>query len=327
MITLNKMKIRAMKIVLTLQFDVFPGKGNTKTIYCTSLPNYLHAVAAISRLPQWQGNTASLAIYGMLVEDCFSLTKFNTMNVAFYNQVNIYADYIEVDQESDGGYDQVKVQAACDKLPLIYMGQVINAGVDFNNPDRPFVIQSNVTVQSLAVVTDSTSVNDTANLTTVVNSMIATYNATKPQIKYQLKAVLPEQIVTNTHLVGSFASQLQELCSNYDYQIRTEFSEDNIQLLTLTKVGTSITSQAQPLNVDSGMLGFPVTISFGVAAKEWFNPFRGVNDLVDLQSYYTPLNGQYYVWQQQIVLQTQGELWESSLTLYGFNNSEFAGFQ
>ena len=42
--SLNALKIRGCKIILTLQKGVFPNSGgsNTKTIYSASLPGFLH---------------------------------------------------------------------------------------------------------------------------------------------------------------------------------------------------------------------------------------------------------------------------------------------
>src|SRR5271169_2826362 len=90
---LTQMKIRGMKVILSLQQGggAFPATGaNTKTIYSASLPGYLHIEANINRLPAWQGNTASVVIYGMTKEDCIAATKFNPIYVQFYNQIQIY---------------------------------------------------------------------------------------------------------------------------------------------------------------------------------------------------------------------------------------------
>lgn len=327
---LTSMKIRGMKIILTLDRNSFPNNGaNTKTIYSASLPGYLHIETTLTRLPAWQGNTATVVINGMTKEDCEAATKFNTINIQFYNQIQIFAGYLEqIPANPDGTFEQDTVIAAIDNLPLVFLGQLVMAAPDYNNPNRPFVIQALLMTQALATMSTTTSINAPQQLSTVVNSMINTYNSTFPQITYRLNEIYPDAQVNNAHYLGSFSQQLQALCNDYGYQIRVDFPDtpiSNEQIITLTKIGTAPpNTSAQDLMTSTGMIGYPRVLPFGILALEFFNPTRSINDLINLQTDFTAIQGQYYVWQIQSVLHTHGDSWESALTLYGFNNSAYA---
>lgn len=317
-----------MKVVLTLEtggagFPEAQG-ANTKTIYSASLPGYLHVEANIQRFPEWLANTAVVAIFGMTDDDCFAATKYNiTVDRPWYNQIQIFAGYLDnAVQLPDGTYSQDAIISEIDKLPLAFLGEIVSAGADFNDTNRPFIIQANITLQALSVLSQSTSVNNSTSMATVVQNMAAAYNSTNPQIKYQLRSVTPDQIINNTHLNGTFVNQVQQLCNDYGYQLRIiNSNQPNTQLLQITKIGNAVTGNTQILSPDNGMIGFPVVLPYGIAVREFYNPNRSLNDLISLQTYYTPLAQNYYVWQMQTFLQTLGDSWETVLTLYGFSNT------
>ncbi len=325
MTQLTKMRIRAMKIVLTLQQGSFPNGNNVKTIYAASLPGFLHAEANIQRMPAWLGNTAVVVIYGMTDYDCFQATKYNiTIDRSYYNQVQVYAGYLEnISANNDGSYTQGIVTAAIDKLPIVFLGQVASAGADFNDPNRPFIIQAVVTTQALSVINQPTSVSIPTNLSTIIQGMITTQNNTNPQITYNLSSVSPDTVVNNAHYSGSFSSKLQQICSDYGYQFRIIMTSTNIQNIEVTKIGTSLGSNATTLSSSTGMIGYPTVLPFGIAVREFFDPNRSINDRINLETFYTPLAQTYYVWQMASILQTNGDAWESNLTLYSFNNSAY----
>ncbi len=334
---LNVMKIRGMKIVLTLQRGTFNSQGaNTKTIYSASLPGFLHIDVALQRLPAWQGNSAMISIYGMTLEDCFSATKFNSINVAYYNQVQIFAGYLPpLTANRDGSFNEIDVTNAIDQLPIVFLGQILTAAPNLNNVNRPFIIQAVLITQALATMGSSLNNNVQTNLSTVIKSIINSYNSTLPQIEWQLNNVYPDQQINNAHYTGSPAQQLQSLCADYGYQIRVSFpnlqdpAATQIQTLDITKTGTAPpNSPIDILNSSNGMIGYPNVAPFGIQVREYFNPLRSINDQINLQTYFTPIDssiaGNYFVWQILSILQTHGDEWESQITLYGFNNSAYA---
>lgn len=327
---LNSLKIRGMKVVLTLQKGAFPAHGgaNVKTIYATSLPGYLHVDAMIQRLPAWLGNNAIVTIYGMTKDDCEAATKFNSINIQYYNQIQIFAGYISPTPNKDGSFDQQAVIAECDKLSQVFLGQILSAGVDYNDPNRPFVLQANVTAQSVVRILQSTVTNTSHNFSQVVTTMITTHNNSNPQIRYELDSVNPDQIVNNCYYTGSFKQQLETICTDYNYQfniLMPSTNSPNTQRLEFTKIGISTGRTKTTLNSSTGMIGYPTVLPFGIAIKEFFNPRRSINDNITLDTYYTPLKGNYYVWQMQSQLQTNDAAWETTLTLYSFDNTAFEG--
>lgn len=315
----NRMKIRALKIEVIFDKELYPdGLSNTKTIYSASLPNYLHCEVYLNRLPGWLGSNASVVIFGMLNEDITAMTKFNPIFTNFSNQVNVYAGYIDIVPEPDGSYSQDRVTNAIDLLPIIYMGQIVSAGADFNDPNKPFVIQTNVTTQAITTINDSFSVNEKTNASAVVTQLIDQFNNSSEQIQYKLKSISPDTIVNNIHYTGSFESNLKNFCQDYGYQMIVEPSTNSTQLITITRLGQSASDEVNILSPETGLIGYPTIQPLGVLATEYFNNTRSINDKIALDTTYTPLRIDWYVWQMQSTLMTQGEKWESVLTLYGF---------
>lgn len=332
-IPLTAMKIRGVKLVLTLQKGNFPEitGSNEKTIYAASLPGYLHVDINLSRLPALLGgNNSVVTIYGMTTADCFAATKFNyTIESPYYNQIQVYADYINPPVQTDGTFLQSDVITELEKLPLTYMGQIISAGADFNNPDRPFVIQSVVSLQAVSTYVFPSVFNSTTTFSAAVQAMINNYNNSfpTPTIVYQFGSVFPDSVINNGSYTGPFFRQLNQICNDYSYQVRmslpTNAITPNVQVLTFTQIGSSSEVAPQDLSTETGMIGYPTILPFGVAVKEYFNPRRSINDIINLITYYTPLAstaaGNYYVWNVVSHLQTNDEEWSNTLTLLGIN--------
>lgn len=325
---LTKLKIRAIKIILILELGSFPEGGvNTKTIYGASLPGYLHIEANVQRMPGLFNNSLVAVIYGMTTEDCIAATKFNPLQVQYYNQVQFYAGYIDVAPQPDGTYDQAQVTAAMDQLPIYYQGEILVAAPDFNDPNRPFVIQSTLACQSLVTLLPPTNSHSPQNFSAVVQSMISSYNSSGQQIQYSLQFTTLDTTVNNANYSGSFLQQLQQMCNDYNYQYRITFSatSPNNQQIEITNLGITSGAVSQVLNADNGMIGYPVVLPMGVGVKEFFNPNRSINDSINLETYLTPLSsavaGVYSPWSITSILQTNGDAWESMLTLYTIQNT------
>lgn len=322
----NELKIRGMKIVLTLQQSQFPDSvDNVKTIYSASLPGFLHTESYISRMPAWIGNTAVVVINGMLFEDVIALTKFNPFYTSYYNQIAVYADYLtEVYPNADGTYSEDNVIDAIDKLPLIFLGQISSAAPDFNNPNRPFIVQALVTYESLITVLNPVAISQKQLMSTVVKNLIADYNATDPQILYEFGKVDIDFYVSNIYQnASSFTNQLKQICDDYGHSVILSPSDGKL-IVDVARLGFSNGREAKVLQAPQ-MIGYPTVMPNGIMAKEYFNPQRNVNDQIIINSYFTPLNGQWVIWQIQIALQVMGEAWESALTMYDFTTNPNPG--
>lgn len=309
------LKIRAVKVVLTLEKSTYSNGLNTKTIYSASLPDYLHTEVMIQRTANFQGNTAVISIYGMLLDDVFDATKFNPSEVLLYNTVSVYAGYINPRANEDGSYNQGDVEIECDKLPLIWLGSVLCAYPDFNDVNRPFIIQSNVNVSALSTNIQALDINTQVTLSTAVKTIVNNYNDTQPNILWKLINVIPDCQVNNAHYTGDARTQLTQLLESYNYQVRFVPEDDNAQGLYISQVGINYADNPSDLSSDTGMIGYPTVLPFGITVKEYFNEERSINDVINLQTYFKPLEGKYYVWQESILLQTNGDEWSDTLML------------
>jgi hypothetical protein len=322
---LGALKIRAVKVVLTLERGAFFNNSNTKTIYACSLPGYIHVDATVQRMPSYFGNNAVVTIYGMTKDDCEAATKYNTLNMQFYNQVEIYAGYIDSKFGDTNKFGQSDVEEAMDLLPEIFVGAVMTAYTDFNDVNRPFIIHSNFMAGNIARLMQHTTINNQTNFSQFAQSIINNFNHSQTLVKWNLGGVFPEQIINNGSYSGTHIQQLHALCHDYNMQMIMNVGKDNSINITFSQIGYNNGGQKFILNTETGLIGYPVALPFGIAVKEFFNPQRNVNDSIKLETYYKALAGDYYVWQMQSVLQTMDDLWESSLTLYVFENTAFGG--
>jgi hypothetical protein len=173
----------------------------------------------------------------------------------------------------------------------------------------------------LSALGNSTSINQPTTLSSAIQSMINDENNTNPELKYKLISIFPvEQQINNANYVGSFASKLKQICNDYNYYVFQTFENDGTIGLVINQIG--ITNDANPkiLSSQTGMIGYPVPIPFGITAKEFFNPNTNVNDIIYLDTDYTAINssqaGNYVIWQISSDLQINGNNWESSIFLY-----------
>jgi len=313
---LETMRVRAMKVILTLQKNTFSNGLNQKVMYGCSLPNFLHMEANIQRLPASQGNTATVTIYGMLKDDIESATKFNPDFLQYYNQVEIYAGYLDF---TAGGFTYKTTQDVKDRidnvLSLVFMGLILTASADFNNPNRPFTIQAGAFAQSVYTMRQVSVVQNQTTFSAFLKNIFI--QAQNDGLNVKLGTVYPDPVIIDGIYSGSFLQQITQLCHDYNMQFfMTSYDDNKMQIYSFSRIGYGGNADyTTNLSVENGLLGYPTAIPRGIIVKEFFNDKRHVNDAVTLSSYYASLSGKYYVWQIQSVLQTNDELWESTLVL------------
>lgn len=321
---LNSLKIRAMKVVLTLQKGTFHNDTNIKTMYGCSLAGYLHMDASIQRMSSFTGCNAVIDIFGMLLADCESATKFNpnAVDIKFYDQVQIYAGYIDSKYGDTTLYNISDVEKAIDQLPIVFSGLVITAYTDFNNPTRPFKIQANLYAGNINKIMNSTVVNTQTNFSSIVQSIINNFNNSQSLVKWYIKSIFPIDVTVNNGVYsGTHIQQLQALCVDYNMHFTFTLPDAQGVGISFSFIGYNANSQQQfTLNSQTGLIGYPTVIPFGLQAKEFFNPNRNINDKIILETSYKALAGTYYVWQMSMILQTNDEMWETTLTLLNVNN-------
>jgi len=324
--------VRALKIVLTLGTDTFQNGANQKTIYSASLEGYLHIDASIELNAGIDGSVAIIAIYGQTVDDCMTLTRFNPdyqNGKPFSNQIEVYAGYINPTPNQDGGYDQTQVINLIEKLPLLYLGVIISASANFNDVNRPFIIQSNISGQSIYKLLPSTSIVAESPFSIVAQQIIKVANNNGFNFEYGGIFSPADPQVNNGVYNGSPFKQLLALCHDYGFEMIVGHGTQSSKLgykLSFIQLGIGVKNMnptiLAPAENNIGMIGYPITQPIGLLVKEFFNPNRKINDRIELKSYYTALNGIYTVFQSASFLQTHGESWESTLTIYDYQ-SEF----
>ena len=326
---MNQLKLRGIKIVVTLSDNrgTFEDNANQKIIRTCSLRDYIHAQVNIHRQIDFQSNNAQITLFGLNVDDIEILTKYNLnyASIQVTDSVQIYAGYLDsIQADTDGNIDTQLIDDAIDKLPLVWNGQIISAYPNYNNPERPFIINSIVYVNQLITLRKSN--NNTQTLfSTAVQRVITEANAGQTNIKFNLLYISQDTTITDYTDDGGLSAieYLTELASNYGYQIVQNYNKSNVNLIDISFYSVfypDTTGRApQILSKDNGMIGYPQIQDFGLQVVEFFNPARRLFDSIQLQTYVKPLNNKILnVWQQQISISTHDEAWDSTLTLYDY---------
>lgn len=315
------MRTRALKFVLTLGVSKFSNGTNQKIIYSTSLPGYLHAQVNLERTSGTNGNNTIVNIFGMLIEDCNSLSILNPDSLSvsdLTNQIQIYADYIDPKPNPDGTYNEKKVTQLCDNMPLVFLGQIISASPNYNDVNRPFTIQAILAGASSYKLLPATIIKSPQSFSTVVSTLITKLNKITNS-NYVLGSVVPQTQVTSGVYNNSFMQQLEALCNDYGYK-RWDHWDKGKCILDFTQVGTGLDVASSDLAPDegdyTGMIGYPISAPFGILVKTYYNPNRNVSEVVNLTSWATIYNGNWRIWSVSSALCTQDENWDSTITLY-----------
>ena len=322
---MDKLKIRCIRVEITLDQTAFGGAIKTKEIVGYSLPDSLHIRAEIKQ--QWSlfGNTANLTIYGMKIEDVFEIAKVNPFNWTYQNLVRIFAGYIEVEDE----FDKSQLQAQARQLPLVYFGSVANAGADFNDKNRPFRI-SCVTAGVVSLYTLPAYYHTrTTSSRAVIQDIVASYNQANND-DYQVtfsEFFLSQQVAQLQYPSQSLTAMLTQFCNDYGYK----YVIDN-KNIKVTSFNTPFSSEAKTIGVAQGMIGYPTARpSVFLDVVMYFSNYYQCGDRIYLNTAYTPLcnlpggdpsigntqgnNFLYLLYTKESTLETNGQLWQSKLTI------------
>jgi hypothetical protein len=320
------MKIRAVKLVLTLGDGKFSNGENQKTIYSVSLAGYLHTQINLERNMGINGNNATINIFGMTIDDCNSLTILNPDSLSvsnLSNQVEIYAGYLNTESypitNPDGTYNQANIITLCDILPEVFLGKVISANPNYNDPNRPFIIQAMISGASSYKILEPLSISTPQSLTTVLTTMIASVNKVDKNRQYVLGSIVPETIIQSGVYNADFNTILYAICQDYGYQEHRKFEGKKV-IISLSQLGVGLDSTTSILKADdgscTGMIGYPMSAPFGIIVQTYYNPDRNVGEVVTLESWAKIYNANWRIWSISSVLCTQDEQWQSVLVLY-----------
>ena len=332
---MNNLKIRCIRLLITLNTKTFNDNYQTKEIIAYSLPNSLHIDVNISKPNAVYSSTATVTIYGMNLEDIFSATKFNIVNATYENEIQIYAGYISQDY-----INTLPENFKCSDLDdfvrnnisLVYGGQMVTAGVDMNNVNRPFTISSVMTgISSLQQLQNYDHSNGKlTSFSTVIKNIVALYNNTVE--KSNQYNVLFSQYYANRNIYdkkinigvygGSLLKQIKAICNDYNYTLKIDGNDIYIGTPSL-----SFGDNPKLLNADNGMIGYPDFSNTYLNAKMYFDNSILTGDFIYLDTQYTPLNNypytslkqgnndKYQIWSSDIALSTMGNNWFNKMTI------------
>jgi hypothetical protein len=297
------LKTRHIVIELVLDKQQFPNSGgsNTKIIRANSDNSSLTVKATINKSVGQMNSSANVSIMGMLNEDIDVLDKLiYNQGVPLYkdNKVLIYAGYTL----DDNNYP-----------PLTYVGDIYLGGVDRNNPNRPFIIQSIVGYYSDNVLLKPISVKGSIPLTNLFSNIVS--NAGEDFI------YTPNNVTgfaENIAIYGNFKHQMTMSTRPNGYKW---MQDDKYILVAPVNSEFRLTPDPILINYQTGLLGYPVTASMGIQCRTYYNPQVTYGSLIDLESntQFVNENGElqkrWYVNGLNIELENRGSLWESTLSL------------
>lgn len=301
---MNNLFTRYMTIKLIMDKGQFPGaagsaneNANVKIINCNSGIGNITADANINIGGGFNPSSANVVIYGLLESDINAYSRYSNPFEMFANSIEIYAGYAL----GDNGLP-----------PLIYVGQIIMAGADLNNPNRAFIIKSMTSVINQNTVSQPTNPKGQIALNDLFGSIVA---------QQQGLSYTPNNVTgfaTSPVYTGSVIEQLQQATADYSYQMKVL----NNQVLIAPK-GQPFISQSASLNASNGMLGYPAVTEFGIDVRCRFNPSIQFGQSINIESRLNIANGNWWINGMSHVLQNQGAKWETLLHLNPF--SFFAG--
>ena len=299
----NYLNTRYMTIKITLDNDIlFTSSGsNTKTFTCNSGVNgnynYLKAECVILNMIGLTNNQAYIKIYGMLSDDINTLTRANTTGLQLYteNRVQVYAGY---------ALDNTGLP------PLVYSGQIRTAGGNLNNPNREFLIVSMQNLNYQSMIASNINVKGDIAIDDLLRTMANTSG-----FSYSGNGVTG--IITTPIFIGSFISQVSQLCEQNNLQYTISNLSSNV--LFVAPIGQSyFIDTAYTINSNNGMLGYPLIEEQGISVRVRFNPVLQLGLSVKIESTYTWVNNQtWYINAMQHNLQNQDAKWETTLKLTG----------
>lgn len=284
---------RYLAVKLILQSGAFANGDQVAIIQGTNESNFTLDIT-IQKQSGFMQSTADITIYGMSIEDINSFIRINTVPIMNYqNWVEVYAGY----RLNNNG------------LPsLVYRGQVKSAMPDFNNPSRPFKINSQVGIFTQNQVASPININGTQPLqslyTNFAKSLGLAYNG-------QLTGN-----ANNPIYQGSTVHQMNQLAK--DYNLKTKIDDND---LLVAQKGQFYRNHETLISADTGMLGYPVGAEFGITVRTRFNPVLRFGQKVEVQSYAKWATGNWYINGITHTLQNRGAKWESDLQLnaYAYN--------
>lgn len=239
-----------------------------------------------------------------------------------------------------GGWSMSELNLRVWGLPLDVMNKLTILGQPIANPRRNSIVVSAGDVDSgvAAVFTGNiveawVETKEAPNVAFVVTAQSGLIDAFRPvpatSYKGSVDAALvasgiagqmqPARTLVNNgvsvqladpYLPGTALDQLRELAraANFDMALEAD-------TLSIWPVGGSTEEQAQEINVDTGMVGYPAHTESGVAIQTVFNPSLVYGSLVNVKSILTPASGLWraYAVRHELESELPGGKWFTTI--------------
>lgn len=326
MATQDKVKTRYLVIRLDITDQnsnaTFENGSTTKYIYGfsgspVSAGNTLVQGSAYAKLDciiqagiSYQSNVASISISGMDVSDINTFSRanlFNFFDVYSANQVTIYAGY---SLNSNG------------LPPLIFNGNVMYAGPDYNNSrDRRFIIRA-MQLYSLAN-TNLTPLNIKGSI-----SIDNLFRFICQKMDYNYRGYNVTGNAYNPILTGDGKSMIDNAVQRYGYvRYFSTDPEGNYNTVYVAPKGQGFEVTNFTLSAANGMIGYPVIETAGFSVRTYFNPSIAVGQGIKVDSITVGYinNKQLYINQMIHDIHNREEPWESVLQLNEYSVTPTGG--
>ena len=305
--TNNQLKTRHLIVRLILNNAVFPNTNgsNSKIIRDLAMDITINKESGIL------SGTANVTIYGMLDSDIRAFTRFKSypnQSVA-NNTIEIYAGY--------------NLDPTTQLPPLAYIGPIWTAGVDYNDPNRPFTISSTANSTLSVANIPNTEIKGNSNLNNILNNMVAQYNKLyNEKWIYTPNDVIAQ--VTDQTYTGSLLDQMTEAATAYKYKIQPEYP-----IIYVYKSGSSPTKLEIDISPQTGLLGYPRTDDLGISCRVRYNPSLHWGAKVSLKSSIFSSDSanscpifNWYINSMTSTLQNRGNKWETLLKLNTYQDKK-----
>ncbi|MDA8485842.1 hypothetical protein NNO07_22475 [Pseudomonas resinovorans] len=228
---------KQIEVRFTLGDGEFAAGGNTKII------KDLGVSCAIDKPGLPDKNKASLAIFGMLLDDMAQLTTLS------FRPLQVQKNLIQV------------LAGENDQLSVVFAGEITTSFADFNSaPDVSLKVEAMAGYYPSITPAPPTTVRGSISVESIVGSIAK-------QIGYQFENHGVTASLLNPVLNGSPIEKARAACRNAGVQL---FIDDN-RLRIAPAEDFNGFGALVPLSPETGLIGYPTFGSEGIQLKAYFN--------------------------------------------------------
>lgn len=257
-------KMRKIGYEITLQGGSF---SDTDSSQNTLLINDVRSYVSLEINGGITGLTMDAQIYGLTVDQMARISGSGFKYTA-----------------SQGAKIRVIVDGA-----TFFQGQIIWARPEYNQaPDIPLVISAMSNPEDMWKPITDTSIAGASNLKDILSALGGKVGVTVGDCNIN-------QVFNNVALRGGFISQLNQLQQMLDpLDIFLDYDSQHISAYKQSSVN-STDNQDILLSKETGMIGYPTFMEYGIIVNAIYNPDFKINRFVQVQSEVPNVSGEYKI--------------------------------